>query len=137
MEIIFAAIYGVVEIIFGFLIEISIEIIGQVLIELGFRSVANVFVKRPAKSPVFAAIGYLIIGGITGLMSVYIFSESYISSQYGRIANLILTPIVAGFAMSELGKWRIKRGQDLIRMDSFSYGFLFAFGMVLVRFILI
>lgn len=137
MEIIFAAIYGVLEFIIGFLIEIFIQVIGQVLVELGFRSVANVFVKRPAKNPLLAAIGYFVIGGITGLMSLYIFSESYISSQYGRIANLIFTPLIAGLAMSELGKWRRKRGQDLIRMDSFSYGFLFAFGMVLVRFVMI
>jgi hypothetical protein len=137
MEIIFAAIYGVLEFIIGFLIEIFIQVMGQVLVELGFRSVANVFVKRPAKNPVLAAIGYFVIGGITGLVSLYIFSESYISSQYGRIANLIFTPLIAGLAMSELGKWRRKRGQDLIRMDSFSYGFLFAFGMVLARFVMI
>jgi hypothetical protein len=51
-----------------------------------------------------------------------------------RVANLVLTPLAAGLMMSLMGAWRRRRGDDLIRLDRFSYGVLFALAMALVRF---
>lgn len=51
-----------------------------------------------------------------------------------RLANLVLTPLAVGLCMSAMGAWRSKRGDALLRIDRFSYGYLFALTMALVRF---
>jgi hypothetical protein len=51
-----------------------------------------------------------------------------------RLLDLAVTPVMASLAMAALGAWRAKRGQQIFRIDSFSYGYLFALGMALVRF---
>lgn len=51
-----------------------------------------------------------------------------------RLANLVFTPIVVGLLMAALGAWRAWHGQIILRIDRFSYGFLFALSLALVRF---
>jgi hypothetical protein len=36
--------------------------------------------------------------------------------------------------MMLVGKLRLKRGQNIVRLDQFGYAFVFAFAMALVRF---
>jgi len=62
-----------------------------------------------------------------------VFRQSLIQKQAHRILNLLINPVIAGLAMSILGAYRKKRGQDLLRIDSFFYGYLFALGMAAVR----
>jgi hypothetical protein len=85
-------------------------------------------------NPWFAAFGYIIFGVAAGGLSLWLVPALFISSQWLRIANLILTPVVAGLLMDRLGAWREKKDQETIRLDTFSYGFLFALSMALVRF---
>jgi hypothetical protein len=91
--------------------------------------------KRSPKpiSPSLAAIGYLGWGALAGAISLLILPQHFISTTWLRITNLFLTPLLAGFAMAKLESWRRNRQQELIRLDSFAYGFCFAFGMALVR----
>ena len=51
-----------------------------------------------------------------------------------RLANLIITPVICGYAMGALGRFRTSRGSAPMRLDTFSYGYLFALGMALVRY---
>jgi hypothetical protein len=37
-------------------------------------------------------------------------------------------------AMSLLGHWRAKRGDPVLRIDRFAYGYLFALGVAIIRF---
>lgn len=55
-------------------------------------------------------------------------------SPMAILADLILTPIAAGAVMAALGAGRRRRDQELIRLNRFPYGFLFAFAMAVVRF---
>lgn len=128
MEIIF-------EIIFQFIAEIFLQIFAEGLFELGFHSLAEALGKKRSRNPILAAIGYLLWGGIIGAASLFIFPTLMIKSPAFRIINLIITPIIAGLFMSLMGSWRIKKGQDLLRIDSFIYGALFAFGLAIVRFL--
>jgi hypothetical protein len=91
--------------------------------------------RKRRRNPVLAAIGYLLWGGIVGAASLFIFPTLMIKSPAFRIINLIITPIIAGLFMSLVGSWRIKKGQDLLRIDTFMYGALFAFGLAVVRFL--
>jgi hypothetical protein len=37
--------------------------------------------------------------------------------------------------MSAIGIWRRRRGKELIRLDRFAYGYLFALAMGIIRFV--
>jgi membrane protease YdiL (CAAX protease family) len=49
--------------------------------------------------------------------------------------GLLISPLLAGLVMSLIGSLRRRRGMSVIRLDSFGYGFIFAFGMGLIRFL--
>lgn len=85
--------------------------------------------------PALAAIGYTILGAIAGGISLWLLPTLFVTAEWLRIANLILTPVAAGTLMGAFGAWRRRRNEELIRLDHFSYGFLFALAMALVRFI--
>lgn len=54
--------------------------------------------------------------------------------MFRRRNSLLITPLLAGLSMSGIGVLRERKGKTIIRLDSFSFGFIFAFGMALVRF---
>ncbi|MBI2088406.1 MAG: hypothetical protein HYT78_06625 [Deltaproteobacteria bacterium] len=82
-----------------------------------------------------AAVGNFVLGGIAGVISLLFFPRLFIKPRWARWLNLILSPIAAGGAMSLIGAHRRKKGQSVIRLDSFAYGFLFALSMAMVRFV--
>lgn len=125
MEIIF-------EVLFQFFAEIFLQIVFEILAHFGieFTSKRNQFTPRP----ILAALGYLFLGFIAGWISLGLFPTLFISSHAFQLANLFLLPIFAGAAMSALGRWRSARGDAPLRIDTFLYGFIFAFSMSAVRF---
>lgn len=122
------------ELIFGVLAEVVLQITAEALFELGFYSLAEALNRKRRRNPILASIGYLLWGGIIGLITIIIFPALMIKNPTLRVLNLIISPAIAGLAMSVIGSWRKKKGQDLLRIDSFLYGALFAFGMAIVRF---
>jgi hypothetical protein len=121
------------ELIFGILAEVVLQIAAEVLFELGFYSLAEALNRKRPRNPLLASIGYLLWGGIIGMITIIFFPELMIKNPTIRILNLIVSPAIAGLAMSAIGSWRKKKGQDVLRIDSFLYGALFAFGLALAR----
>jgi hypothetical protein len=125
MEIIF-------EVLFQFVGEVLLQILLEALAELGLHSVREPFRKPP--NPWLAAIGYTTFGVIAGALSLWAFPALFIASHNVQIVSLVFTPIIAGIAMAALGAWRRRRDQDIIRLDKFAFGYLFALAMAIVRF---
>ena len=115
--------------------EVVLQIVFEATAELGLRSLREPFRRPQPLHPVLAAIGYAIFGAIAGGASLWLFPYLFISSQWLRAVNLVATPLAAGAVMGALGAWRRRRNEDLIRLDRFSYGFLFALAMAVVRFV--
>jgi multisubunit Na+/H+ antiporter MnhG subunit len=123
-----------------FLFEILFEIFGEIILslifeglaELGFHKAASVYSKP--RHPVISGIGYLLLGGLAGGLSLVIFPESFVHTESLKLVNLFVTPVLLGLIMVMIGKLREKKGQERVKLDRFSYGFLFAFGMSFVRF---
>ena len=120
------------EFLLELLLEFVIQIVGETLFELGLHSMAEPFRKLP--NPWFAALGYALFGIIFGGISLWLFPHHMVVSAGWRWVNLLATPILAGMCMSLIGSWRAKRGQTVLRIDRFSYGYLFALCIALVRF---
>jgi hypothetical protein len=49
--------------------------------------------------------------------------------------SLVIGPMLAGLVMSAVGSMLRRRDKEVIQLESFRYGFTFAFGMALVRFL--
>jgi hypothetical protein len=125
----------IAELLLAFILEILLPIIGELFLELGVRSLGEPFMQREKRNPILAGAGYALFGLIFGGASLLIFPNSFVRSERFHGINLLVTPVVAGLAMSGLGWLRRRKGQTVIRLDSFIYGFLFAFMMALVRFV--
>ncbi len=125
MEIIF-------EFLFSFLGEFLLQVVIEVLCELGLRSVAEPW--RAAPNPWLAGMGYAVLGAAAGGVSLWLFPALMMHTPLLRLMNLALAPVAAGVVMSALGGWRRHRGQVLLRLDRFAWGYLFALAMALVRF---
>ena len=121
-----------------------VEIFGELLLQVTFEFIAEFLghsVRRPlGKLPPIpswlAAIGYLTLGALAGWLSLWLVPEVFIKAPWLRWVNLLLTPLAAGLIMAWKGSRRGSQDKEVIRIESFSYGFCFAFSLALVRFIL-
>lgn len=122
------------------IIELLLQFFGELLLQLIFEALAEVGLQRfcpQRRKPVnfwLAIVGYTVLGIIAGALSLLVFPELFLASRGARLANVILLPILAGGVMALFGVWRRRREQDLIRLDRFAYGYLFALAMALIRF---
>ena len=119
------------EVIVEFFAELLLQIVIEVLAELGFHSVRESFRREP--NPVLALIGYLLLGLMAGGLSLLVAPQLLIAENL-RVANLAFSPVLAGLAMMALGAWRARRGDALARIDRFLYGYCFALCIAIVRF---
>jgi hypothetical protein len=117
-----------------FLGELFLQFILEGLVEVGLRQIDG-SIRRPRPfHPALATIGYAMLGASAGGFSLWLVPALLIDSDWLKIVNLIATPTAAGAVMAMLGAWRRRRGQALIRLDRFGYGFVFALAMAIVRF---
>jgi hypothetical protein len=121
------------------MLEFLFEVCGEFLVQLVLEALAEAGLHvasgeaRKPPSPILAALGYALFGALAGGISVWIFPHNFVPAPW-RIANTLVTPVLAGWAMAALGAWRERRGQNRVRLDQFSYGYLFALSLALVRF---
>ena len=125
----------IAELLLGFIVEVVIPVVGELAFEILLHGFGQPFVSRERRNPVFAGIGYFLIGLILGGLSLLVFPRSFVRSERFHGINLLITPLVAGLVMGTVGRWRVRHGDTLLRLDTFVYGFLFAFAMALVRFV--
>ncbi|MFA1287817.1 hypothetical protein ACDJ03_08310 [Xanthomonas axonopodis pv. nakataecorchori] len=112
--------------------EVLLQALAELLIELGLHSVAESFERRP--SPWLAAVGYAILGALLGGVSLWLLPQHLTATFGARLAALLIAPLVAGGLMAALGAWRARRGDPVLRIDRFSYGYLFALCFALMRY---
>lgn len=120
------------EILFELLAELLFQIVGEVLVELGLHSLAQPFRKQP--SMWLAVLGYVVLGGLLGALSLWAWPDHLTRDGWPRLANLVVTPVLAGLVMALLGRWRARRGDPVLRIDRFACGYLFALAVAVVRF---
>ncbi|HEY8880824.1 MAG TPA: hypothetical protein VIN03_24850 [Roseateles sp.] len=122
----------ILEILLELLLELIFQVFGELLVELGLHSLAEPFRKQP--NIWVAVLGYLLLGGIVGAASVWLVPQHLTRDGWPRLVNLVVTPVLAGFAMSLIGLWRARRGDPVLRIDRFACGYLFALTVAVVRF---
>jgi hypothetical protein len=125
---------GLLSAIFEILAEAFIQVICEAIVSLISRSIRNVVEESEAVSPILAAAGYLLLGFACGGVSVFLFPHPLIHPSKIHGISLLISPVVTGLIMAQVGLLRRRKDQRAVRIESFWYGFTFALGMVLVRF---
>ncbi len=124
-----------------FLFELIVEIFGEALLQIVFGALSEAglhIVRHPdreprATSPWLLATGYALLGALLGGLSLLAFPHALIHAPAARLLNLLLGPTASGLTMAILGAWRRRRGQQVLTIDRFAYGFVMGLGMALVR----
>lgn len=124
-----------IEIIVEIVLELLINIFGELLFELGLSALKESIKRNGTAYPVVACIGYALLGGVAGGLSLLVFPRQYMRSERYHGVGLLVIPTLAGLAMAGMGALKSKMGKNLIRLDTFSFGFAFAFFMTLTRFL--
>lgn len=120
--------------ILGGLAEFLVEVFFSLLVDLGFHSLKQATAPREDRNPIFAAIGYALLGSIAGGISLLIFPNSLARSENFHGLSLFISPVLTGLAMAGLGWFLERSDKRRLRLDSFVFGFIFALPLALVRF---
>ena len=120
------------EFLLEFLLWFLLEIFGEILVALPLHAFARFIRDRPVFLNGITCIGF---GLIIGLLSIWIFPQAFVRSTTVHGISLLITPVLAGLTMAAVGYIRRRKGKSVVYLESFSYGFLFAFTMALIRFI--
>jgi hypothetical protein len=135
----------------GGLLAMFLEVFGEALFQLaaevivaladrsirrGFHEVVELGESGPIK-PIFAVAGYLSLGTVFGFASLMLFPHPLFHPSRFHGVSLLVSPVLTGLAMSLMGMLRRKKGKQAARIESFGYGFTFALGMAIMRFLFV
>jgi uncharacterized membrane-anchored protein len=125
-----------------FLFELLFEFFGEIMVQVVFEALASAglhIVRDPdapprTTNPWLLIFGYALLGAVAGGLSLLVFSHALVDAPTARLVNLVVAPVAGGLAMAVIGAWRQRRDMAGIALDRFTYGYVFAFAMALVRF---
>jgi hypothetical protein len=129
-EFLTAVILGIAEMLF----EAFFELLVVVLADLSVRSARRLKGSVDVLSPILAAAAYSSFGVVAGVASVWLFPHRLFPVSRFHGISLLISPLVTGLAMSQIGVVLRRHGKQRVRLESFGYGFAFAFWMAIIRF---
>ena len=122
------------EILIQLVVEFFLEVFGGLMFDGIFHGLARVPWVRKSLNAISAVLLFFLLGATTGLVSLLFFPNAFVKSSSLHGINLLITPTLAGLTMATIGWLRRREGKFVTQLESFVYGFLFAFGMALIRF---
>lgn len=115
------------------ILEVLFELAGEAILDLALRAIGEMLGRSEFKNPLVASIGYAILGALTGGLSLLIFPHPLIHPSRVHGISLLIAPVVTGSVMAMIGSILRRQGKKATQIESFGYGFAFAFGMALIR----
>jgi len=114
-------------------LEFLLQVVGGVITDVVLHALSRFIRSSRTLNALVTLIMYLGLGLFVGWLSILILPEAFVRSSNLHGISLLITPVLAGFTMSALGWIRLRQRKTLIRLETFSCGFVFAFGMALIR----
>lgn len=124
-----ALLYGIFEL-FG---EVILQILFEVVFSLLVRIIQSVFDGVDSENPILAAVGYLLFGFVAGVGSFILFPHHLVRPSRFHGISLLISPLLTGFIMSQVGAFLRRKDKTTVRIESFLYGFTFALGIAIIR----
>jgi hypothetical protein len=128
---------GVIAAIAEVLFEAIFEIAAEGLASLLTRAISRLFKTVSDASPVATTFALGMLGVLVGFLSIVAYPHPLVHPSRFHGVSVIASPLIAGFVMSQLGRLLRNRGRRVMPIESFGYGFVFAFAMALVRFLML
>jgi len=117
--------------------EVVFQLLGELLLELLFRIIGKSFSAMFDSGRVFAAAVVLLLGALIGAGSLVFFPHPLVHPSRLHGISLLVSPLITGLVMSQVGRVLRSQGKKSIQIESFALGFAFAFAMALVRFVFV
>jgi|SRR3954464_4604292 hypothetical protein len=116
------------------LFEALIEFVGEGLADVGLRKTIEAFDLSGVIDPPLAAFTYFGLGVLVGVLSIFVLPHPFFHPSGMHGISLLISPVVTGAVMAFVGAELNRKGKRTMQIETFSYGFAFAFGMAIIRF---
>jgi hypothetical protein len=120
--------------------EVVVGVLGQLIVELGWRTLSGGFEghrarqrAHPALKVAALSIAGVVLGGLSGLL----LPDQLFESQGIRGATMVVSPLITGSLMEVYGRWCDRRGRERSFFATFWGGAIFAFSLAATRFYLV
>lgn len=133
--------------ILGLIFEILLEVLLQLIFEGGvavasraprrFRFAPFLRNALSPRNPPLTTMKFSVLGFLLGSLSVLIFPHPLVHPSRFHGISLLISPVITGLIMGLIGRTVRRRGNSPVRIESFTYGFTFAFAFALIRFFLV
>lgn len=117
------------------LLEAVFEFLAAALADVSLRFLGELFEPPETQNSYLATIGHAVFGLALGGLSLVFFPHRLAHPSKIHGVSLIISPVIAGSLLSLTGALLRKRDKKAMQIESFGYGFVFAFGIALVRFL--
>ena len=122
------------SILFEILLELILPLFAEILAELALHKLSSIPGMQKAGRVILTAIIYGGVGLVAGLISLLIFPKAFARNSTLPGISLVITPVLGGLLMSYIAWLRVRTWDWSIRLETFAYGYIFAFVMTLLRF---
>jgi len=123
------------QILLELFLEVVLPIAGKLVLEGILHLTGRVAWLNRSLNALVTALWFLGFGLLFGLVSIGFFPHAFVRSSTLPGISLLITPTLAGLVMVFVAWSRLRRGKFLMHLESFIYGFVCAFGMALIRFL--
>src|SRR5215211_7032635 len=124
------------ELLLEILLEVIVPLFAEIIAELALHKISSIRWVRTTARVAATAIMYFGVGLVAGFFSVLIFPKAFVRSFTLHGISLLITPVLGGLLMSYIAWLRFRTWDRTIRLETFFYGFIFAFAMALLRLLL-
>lgn len=116
-----------------------IQIVFEFVVQAFFELVVDVFIRclSPAERTVLKVVLYAAFAAVLGFLSTLVLPDPIIQAEWLRIAYLILAPLALAALMSWIGRTLLARHMRRTSLETFGFGWLFAFSFNLTRFLIL
>ena len=117
-----------------FIGEVLLQIAGDVLAELGWNALREIF--RPSHPPRrgLVLVGYSMIGAALGALSLLVFPKHFAAGMPLRLATLLLAPIASALAVAPVPPLLHRSSEPVDIWRRFWNAYAFSLTFALIRF---
>ncbi|MGA3370926.1 MAG: hypothetical protein ABSC48_04105 [Terracidiphilus sp.] len=132
-ELLASVIAAIAEVLFEAVFEIACVGLASLLT----RAISKLFKAISEVNPVATTFALGMLGALAGFLSVVAYPHPLVHPSRFHGVSVIASPLITGFVMFQLGRLLRNYGRRVMPIESFGYGFVFAFAMALVRFLML
>ena len=138
MDELLAAIFGAIA---ELLLEVFIQLIAAAVLDIASRALLGLFAGLTdaiKENKILTGFLYGLLGVLAGVLSLLVLPHRMIHREHPigfHGISLLISPILAGSVLASVGAVMRRWGKKVTPVETFGYGFAFAFGVALLRFL--